>query len=320
MKRTAKLFASLVCAISALASAVSPAWAATTITVTADKASGTYDAPFSVTLTASDPSAKIWYVFDPKAPPGDALPYTKPLFIDHSTPLLYFAYVDKENESKVERRDYVVLPTTLKIQDGVEIEHGATVVTLTLQNYGSAAVPLSGWTLRTDLENRSFPAGSVSVPANSVANFTLPYSDGAVTLSSPDGDIRSTAGVTRKPEVAPAADPKPVASIKPSKTVAVAEKPTVAKIPTETGNLSSANTHKPPVTDVPANAQTDVSKPANASELPTTPDEVLKASADSPSVDSPKSEGFIPSTAIKASASESGTPSATGKTSVFLVL
>lgn len=135
MKRTVKLFASAICALSALASACSMAWAATTITVTADKNSGTYDAPISVVLKASDPAAKIWYTFNPKAPPGDALPYVKPLRIDKTTPLLFFAYVDKENESKVEREDYVIAPVTLKIADGVEIAHDATYVTVVLQNY-----------------------------------------------------------------------------------------------------------------------------------------------------------------------------------------
>lgn len=135
MKRTAKLFASAICALSALASACSMAWAATTITVTADKDSGTYDAPISVVLKASDPAAKIWYTFNPKAPPGDALPYVKPLKIDKSTPLLFFAYVDKENESKVEREDYVIAPVTLKIADGIEIAHEAAYVTVVLQNY-----------------------------------------------------------------------------------------------------------------------------------------------------------------------------------------
>ncbi len=135
MKRTAKLFASIFCAFSALASAGSSAWAATTITVTASKPSGTYDAPISVTLSASDPAAKIWYVFDPKAPPGDALPYVKPLRIEKSTPLLYFAYVDKEHESKVERKDYVIAPVTLRIEDGVSVANDAKNVTVVLRNF-----------------------------------------------------------------------------------------------------------------------------------------------------------------------------------------
>lgn len=177
MERTAKLFASIFCAFSALASAVSPAWAATTITVTASKPSGTYDAPISVSLAASDPAAKIWYTFNPKAPPGDALPYSKPLKIDKTTPLLYFAYVDKEHESKIEREDYVIAPVTLRIEDGVSIANDAKNVTVVLQNYGPAPVPLAGWTLRTDLESRTFSKSAVSVPAGSKTDFTLPYSE-----------------------------------------------------------------------------------------------------------------------------------------------
>ncbi len=165
MNRTATLFASLLCVASSLIGwTVSPAFAATTITVTASKDSGTYESPFWVTLKASDPKAKIWYVFNPKAPPGDALPYTGPLFIDKSTPLLYFAYVDKENESKVERKDYVVMPTSLKIREGIEIPHDAKTVTFSLENFGRFPVPLAGWTIRTSESSRTFFAGAVSVP------------------------------------------------------------------------------------------------------------------------------------------------------------
>lgn len=177
MKRTAKLFASAICAFSTLASACSMAWAATTITVTADKNSGTYDAPIYVTLKASDPAAKIWYVFDPKAPPGDALPYSKPLRIEKSTPLLFFAYVDKEHESKVERKDYVISPVTLRIEDGVSVANEAKNVTVVLRNFGPIAVSLAGWTLRTDLDARTFSKGAVSIAAGSKADFTLPYSE-----------------------------------------------------------------------------------------------------------------------------------------------
>lgn len=177
MKRTAKLFASILSALATLNFAVSPAFAATTLTVTADKASGTYDAPISVTLKASDPAAKIWYTFNPKAPPGDALPYSKPLRIDKTTPLLYFAYVDKENESKVERKDYVIAPVTLKIEGGIEIAHDAKYVTVDLQNYGPAAVPLAGWTIRTDMGSRTFSKSAVSIAAGAKSDFTLPYSE-----------------------------------------------------------------------------------------------------------------------------------------------
>lgn len=177
MKRTAHFFASILCAFSVLAFSVSPTWAATTITVAASKSSGTYDAPISVTLTASDPAAKIWYTFNPKAPPGDALPYSKPLRIDKTTPLLYFAYVDKENESKIKREDYVIAPVTLRIEDGISMANDAKNVTVILKNFGTAPVPLAGWTLRTDLESRTFSKSAVSVPTGSKTDFTLPYSE-----------------------------------------------------------------------------------------------------------------------------------------------
>lgn len=69
---------------------------------------------------------------------------------------MFFAYVDKENESKIERRDYVIQPVSLKIADGIEIANDAANVTVTLKNTGAYPVPLAGWTIRTDLSSRTF--------------------------------------------------------------------------------------------------------------------------------------------------------------------
>lgn len=289
MKRTAKLFASVLCAIAALVQTSAPAWAATTITVTADKASGTYEAPFSVTLTASDPKARIWYVFDPKAPPGDALPYEKPIRITKSTPLLYFAVADLKNESKVERRDYVIPVTTLRIADIAPVAHDAKSVPVTIQNYGSATAKLAGWTLRTGTETKSFTVGSVAPGAS--ATYVVAYADGAVTLSSPDGEIRSTASVVREAE-------KPASTVNDtSQTVAVATPKPVSKPTAETKPAVS-----PTETSEPATAPK--SEPAPSPEAP---------SESVPSVSESPDAATSPALPIKASAAESGGDSQTRK-------
>lgn len=132
-QRIAKILTSALVAFSV----VSPVSAATTVTVKADKPSGTYEAPFDVRIQASDPTAKIWYAFDPNGSPGDALPYSKPIRIEKSTPLLFFAYTDYEHESKIERRDYVVLsPTTLRFKDAsVSIAAEAADFSVTVENF-----------------------------------------------------------------------------------------------------------------------------------------------------------------------------------------
>lgn len=116
--------------------------AATTVTVTADKPSGSYEAPITVTLSASDPAAKIWYVTDPNASPGDSLPYLKPIRIEKSSALLFFAIVDRNNESKVERRDYGIVPLTLELLQPNPIASDAKTVSVSMRNVGKYAVPL----------------------------------------------------------------------------------------------------------------------------------------------------------------------------------
>lgn len=300
MKRTAKLFASIFCAIAALVQ-TSPAWAATTITVTADKASGTYEAPFSVTLTASDPKARIWYVFDPKAPPGDALPYEKPIRITKSTPLLYFAVADLKNESKVERRDYVIPVTTLRIAEIASIAHDAKSVPVTIQNYGTATAKLAGWTLRTGLETKTFTVGSVAPGAS--ATYVVAYSEGAVALSSPDGEIRSTASVVREAE-------KPASTVNDTpQTVAVAtpSKPVTKPSPEAArpaGSPTSATPESQPESK-PAPAETPSQIPISSEETPNSAEPPAPAATQAPTT--------APTLSVKASAAESGGASEANK-------
>lgn len=127
-------------------------------------------------LTASDPAAKIWYVLDANATPNDMLPYISPIRIETSTPLLFFAYTDTKNESKIERRDYTIsLPTTLQFSQSVaEIPSDASSVSVTIENSGDRDIPVSGWILRTDIETQSLN-GIEAIGAKKQATFSIPY-------------------------------------------------------------------------------------------------------------------------------------------------
>ncbi len=143
---------------------------------------------------------------------------------------------------------------------------------------------MAGWTIRTDSGSRTFSKSAVSIPAGSKSDFTLPYSEGAVTLTSPDGEIRSTATVVRKaPEPvatqAPASDtPKPVNVAPPVKDVELAktatvEKPVAPKVSeSATGTMAATPSENatPPPSETAA-PQT----PATADNVPASPEAVL---------------------------------------------
>lgn len=305
MNRFSKLLSASLAILSTFASGGASAWAATTVSVNADRPSGTYGAPFEVTLSASDPAAKIWYVFNPDSPPGDALPYSKPIRIEKSTPLLFFAYVDLQNESKIERRDYVVsLPTSLRFaQTSVEIPQNGKTVSVTVENFGDSPVPLTNWTLRTESETRTFGSEAATVQPGASATFELPYSEGAVTLSSPDSEIRSTASVTRlaeatetvakpvaaavrKPKPKPAQSPVPAPTATAPQTTGMEDgRPSSVADPLPNAGTPPENPDAKPIkTEVPA--ATTVTPPENP--------------VSTPSQDAPENA------AIKVSAIESG--------------
>jgi hypothetical protein len=275
--------------------------AATTITVDADKASGHYSAPISVTLTASDPAAKIWYVFDPNGTPGDALPYSGPIRIEKSTPLLFFAYTDTQNESVIERRDYdIAAPSTLQFRDNaVAIPKTANSVQLAVKNFGAEAVTLSGWVIRTDMETRTLEGSELATGTSKA--FVLAYSEGAAILSSPDGEIQSTVPILRQAEVPSAA----VAVLK--KAHKVAEAPKSAALPIV---KKPAETPAPAVTESGTQPVVETSAPAPA---PTTNEAVTEIP---PRIPSAQDAG----PGIKASAAESAPASGNQKTVVLAVL
>ena len=65
-----------------------------------------------ITLKADNPRAQIWYVTSPSASPGDALRYKKPIRITQSTPIYFFAYVDEQSESKIEKEEYIIVSSS----------------------------------------------------------------------------------------------------------------------------------------------------------------------------------------------------------------
>ncbi len=238
------------------------AFAATTITVDADKPSGTYDTPFEVRLSASDAAAKIWYTFNPNGSPGDALPYSRPIRIEKSTPLLFFAYTDTQHESKIERRDYVVLsPTTLRFErESLSIPSEASEISISVENFGDAPVRLSGWIVRTGAGKFAIDR-EVTLPGGAKTDFgPVAYSGGAAILSSPDGDILDTLPITREPPKV--VEPPSVSIAKPPVRRAQTTSEPFAPPSSDHANAGTAET------DVSAPSGAAVSAPPQPSELP----------------------------------------------------
>jgi hypothetical protein len=292
--------------------------AATTLIIEADKPSGTYESPISVTLTASDPKAKIWYVFDPNSGPNDALPYSTPVRIEKSTPFLFFAYTDLKNESKIERRDYVIkLPTTLRFSEGtVEIAAGATNIAPEIFNFGSIEVSLAGWAVLTDKGRTLLPAGT-TVPAGGKYRLpSLPYGEGGINLMSGDGEVRSVLSVTRKPAEKPVvvAPVKPAAASAPAATsapVGPVSEPVAVETPATTETTA-------PLPEAPAVVEGAPSAP-EASIPNTEPSNIPAATpieTPEPTI-TPPSE--TESASIKISAVET-TDSKGGKTAIFFAI
>ena len=65
-----------------------------------------------ITLKADNPRAQIWYVTSATASPGDALRYRKPIRITESQPIYFFAYVDEQTESKIEKEEYIIVSSS----------------------------------------------------------------------------------------------------------------------------------------------------------------------------------------------------------------
>ena len=70
---------------------------------------GIYSKAITVKLTASNPEAQIWYTCKLNSSPGDLLKYEKPIVLDRSCALVFFAFTDYQNESKIERNNYTII-------------------------------------------------------------------------------------------------------------------------------------------------------------------------------------------------------------------
>lgn len=83
-------------------------------TVTAAPPGGAFDAPLSVTLSASDdvdPSPAIYYTLDGSEPTTASIPYTGPVDLSASTTLNFFAVDASGNASAVVAEEYVIVGT-----------------------------------------------------------------------------------------------------------------------------------------------------------------------------------------------------------------
>ncbi|EKE29305.1 MAG: hypothetical protein ACD_2C00193G0026 [uncultured bacterium (gcode 4)] len=81
---------------------------AESVDVDATITSWTYNSVIKVELNATDAAAKSFYGFNPNWTPNDLLKYDWPILIKKSTPFIYWTFVDKENESKIKRNDYIL--------------------------------------------------------------------------------------------------------------------------------------------------------------------------------------------------------------------
>lgn len=128
-----------------------------TIYVTADKKAGRYDGPIYVKITASNPDAKIWYTCKRNGTPSDLLKYEKPILLKKSCALIYFAYVDTQLESKIERTDYTIL-----YSDDVKLETENQI--LSLRNTGTETVDVGNWEIIAGTGSITIQPGTTILP------------------------------------------------------------------------------------------------------------------------------------------------------------
>ncbi len=161
------------------------------ITIETSPAPGIYHAPVKVTLTPSDPAAKIYYSFNPDGGPNDALAYTGPILIKSSTPLVYFGFVTMDNESKVLIDDYIIdYPSTIAFWSDITRENGK-LKNVTLKNTGTGEIDLSYWEIRTQDTTITIPENTVVAANSSYTVGDINVANGqSILLASPDGDTK----------------------------------------------------------------------------------------------------------------------------------
>ncbi|HRI36562.1 MAG TPA: hypothetical protein PK765_05915 [bacterium] len=149
---------------------------------------------FDVRLIASDPSAKLFYTFDPDGSPMDAYAYTGTIRIDHSTPFLYFAFTDPTNESPIYRQDYEI-----HYPDHAAFSVDPKTRVASFMNFSQNeknSIALEGWKLEKDSVtlHKFEPRDFLSAGRTLSVSYVLPsdiHAYGTYRLIAPDGRIIS---------------------------------------------------------------------------------------------------------------------------------
>jgi hypothetical protein len=148
---------------------------------------GIYTKAITVKLTASDPNAQIWYTCKLNSTPGDLIKYEKPIVLEKSCALVFFAFIDYQNESKIERNNYTII-----YSNDVKLETNNGV--LSLKNSGTGTVDIGSWNIIAGTGGTTIPPGTTLTP-NSI------YSLGKVDpksyeLKSPEGFLKDSIQIT----------------------------------------------------------------------------------------------------------------------------
>ncbi len=190
------------------------------IFVTASPEPGRYTGPTYVTITASEPTAQIWYTCRRNGTPADLLKYEKSILLTKSCALNYFAYTDTQNESKIERTDYTIL-----YSDAVKLE--TTERILSLKNTSTETVDVGGWSIIAGTGSVDIPGGTTILPG---ARYEIGRVDPrSYELKSPEGYIKSSLLIS-----------EPARTVPPPKIVVRAPIPTPVPEQTEPPRLPVA--------------------------------------------------------------------------------
>lgn len=137
---------------------------AATIWIETSIPSWNYEKILKVEIKTTDPKAKIFYSFNPNGTPNDFLAYTWAIFIKKSTPLIYWWFIDTQNETKIMQNDYNIYYTNnIRLWTWVILENWL-VKNAILTNIGTGLVDISFWEVKKDYLKISIPENTVLEP------------------------------------------------------------------------------------------------------------------------------------------------------------
>jgi len=160
---------------------------ASSVDVTANPPSGTYQSPVYITLTPTDSQAKTFYSFKPDGYPQDAFLYTKPILLKNSSPFIYFSIINTTNESKIKQNNYIIEYSSF-IRFESESVSGSGKVNITLINSGSESVNIGFWQVQSESDRKVIPEGTMIAPwAKQSVNLNY-TGNSSIVLRSPDNE------------------------------------------------------------------------------------------------------------------------------------